>query len=105
MSTRALTHRAAGRRLDGAGCRGARCPSGRWEVEPLYGANWDRWDRGPRVLRRWHLVVAVLAALVIGILIGATARGDDATPRTPLTVAAAPTTSTTVGTIPAATAA
>jgi len=95
----------AGGGLDGAGWQGARCPSGRWEVEPLYGASWDRWDRGPRVLRRWHLVVAVLAALVIGILIGATARGDDTATRTPLTVAAAPTTSTTAATVPAATSA
>jgi hypothetical protein len=69
-------------------------------VGPLYGA-WDsRWDRGPRQLRRWHLVVAVLGALLIGILIGATARGDDSTTRTPLTVAAAPTTSTTAATAP-----
>jgi hypothetical protein len=45
-------------------------------------------------------VVAVLAALLIGILIGATAGSDDAATRTPLTVAAAPTTSTTVGTAP-----
>jgi hypothetical protein len=45
-------------------------------------------------------VVAVLAALLIGILIGATARSDDPATRTPLTVAAAPTTSTTVGTAP-----
>jgi hypothetical protein len=72
-------------------------------VSRLYGG-WDsRWDRGPRVLRRWHLVVAALAALVLGVLLRATAVGVADAGRTPLTTAPAPTTSTTAGTAPAAT--
>jgi hypothetical protein len=72
-------------------------------VSRLYGG-WDsRWDRSPRVLRRWHLVVVAIGALVLGVLIGATASGGDDPGRTPLTTAAAPTTSTTAATAPAPT--